>query len=302
MKLHFGLRYIAMFVLFLASVTGLFAQISGDIEIKAVDPSGASIGNAKVTVRHLETGTTRTATTTGDGSVRIALLNIGKYEVKVEAPGFAPSTLQVATTRDIVELPVNTNTAGILTFAATAPGVVPMTPNDNSGFLGFGNFSSNGGRTRGANITVDNATATDVSTTGSAGLGTFPIDAVQEVSFITNNFNAEFGRNSSAQFQIVTKSGGNDFHGRLFEFFRNDKLNARGFFDQTGHPDITRNNDWGAVVGGRIIKDRLFWLGTYEEIKIRGAGAAVIASVPTPADVAGITNATSRALFTSLGG
>jgi hypothetical protein len=344
MKLHFGLRYIAMFVLFLASVTGLFAQISGDIEIKAVDPSGASVGNAKVTVRNLETGTTRTGTTAGDGSVRITLLNVGKYEVKVEAPGFAPLTQQVdvnsgrvsdlratlevqatrqevvvseqaeilntsnaqlqqvATTRDVVELPVNTNTAGILTFAATAPGVVPQTPNNNNGFLGYGNFSSNGGRLRGPNITVDNATATDVSTTGSVGLGTFPIDAVQEVSFITNNFNAEFGRNSSAQFQIVTKSGGNDFHGRLFEFFRNDKLNARSFFDQTGSADITRNNDWGAVVGGRIIKDRLFWLGTYEEIKIRGAGSAVIATVPTPADVAAITNPTSRALFAALGG
>jgi hypothetical protein len=344
MKLHFGLRYVAMFVLFLASVTGVFAQISGDIEIKAVDPSGASVGNAKVTVRNLETGTTRTGTTAGDGSVRITLLNVGKYEVKVEAAGFAPLTQQVdvnsgrvsdlraslelqstrqevvvseqaeilntsnaqlqnvATTRDIVELPVNTNTAGILTFAATAPGVVPMTPNNNNGFLGFGNFSSNGGRTRGANITVDNATATDVSTTGATGLGTFPIDAVQEVSFITNNFNAEFGRNSSAQFQIVTKSGGNDFHGRLFEFFRNDKLNARSFFDQTGSADITRNNDWGAVVGGRIIKDRLFWLGTYEEIKVRGAGAAVVATVPTPALVAGITNPTSKALFASLGG
>ncbi len=344
MNIQNSFRYLATLVLLLASVTGLFAQISGDIEIKAVDPSGASISDAKVTVRNLETGTTRAATTAGDGSVRVALLNVGKYEVKVEAPGFAPFTTpvdvnsgrvsdlraqlelqttrqevvvseqaellntsnaqlqQVATTRDITELPVNTNTAGILTFAATAPGVVPMPPNNNNGFLGYGNFSSNGGRTRGGNITVDNATATDVSTTGSVGLGTFPIDAVQEVSFITNNFNAEFGRNSSAQFQIVTKSGGNGFHGRLFEFFRNDKLNARSFFDQTGSADITRNNDWGAVAGGRIIKDRLFWFGTYEEIKIRGAGAAVIASVPTPADVAGITNATSRALFAALGG
>jgi len=344
MNLQNGFRYLAMLVLLLASVTGLFAQISGDIEVKAVDPTGASIGNAKVTVRNLETGTMRSATTAGDGSVRVTLLNVGKYEVKVEAPGFASFTTpvdvnsgrvadlraqlelqttrqevvvseqaellntsnaqlqQVVTARDITELPVNTNTAGILTFAATAPGVVPMPPNNNNGFLGYGNFSSNGGRTRGGNITVDNATATDVSTTGSVGLGTFPIDAVQEVSFITNNFNAEFGRNSSGQFQIVTKSGGNGFHGRLFEFFRNDKLNARSFFDQTGSADITRNNDWGAVAGGRIIKDRLFWFGTYEQIKIRGAGAAVIATVPTPADVAGIANATSKALFAALGG
>src|SRR5260370_19678526 len=95
MNLQNGLRWLAATALFLALVTGLFAQISGDIEIKAVDPSGASIGSAKVTVRHLETGTTRTATTTGDGSVRVTLLNIGKYEVRVEAAGFAPRTLQV---------------------------------------------------------------------------------------------------------------------------------------------------------------------------------------------------------------
>jgi hypothetical protein len=203
---------------------------------------------------------------------------------------------------NVVELPVNTNTAGILTFAATAPGVVPQTPNNNNGFLGYGNFSSNGGRARGANITVDNATATDVSTTGGSGLGTFPIDAVKEVSFITNNFNAEYGRNSSAQYQIVTKSGTNEFHGRLFEFFRNDKLNARSFFDDTGHADITRNNDWGAVVGGRLIKNKIFWLGAFEQTKVRGAGAAVIAAVPTPAQVAGITDPTAKALFSGLNG
>src|ERR1700736_985388 len=86
---------LAIIVLLLASVTGLFAQMSGDIEIKTMDPAGASVGNAKVTVRNLETGTTRSATTTGDGSVRITLLNVGKYEVKVEAPGFANLTQQV---------------------------------------------------------------------------------------------------------------------------------------------------------------------------------------------------------------
>jgi hypothetical protein len=327
-----------------ASATGLYGQISGDIEVKALDRSGAAVVGAKVTARSQETGTERSATTSGDGSVRLALLNIGKYDVQVDAQGFASfkipvdvnsgrvsdvrammaiasATQQVIVTDqaqpidttnaqlqtvfnsdNVVELPVNTNTAGILTFAATAPGVVPQTPNNNNGFLGYGNFSSNGGRARGANITVDNATATDISTTGGSGLGTFPIDAVKEVSFITNNFNAEYGRNSSAQYQIVTKSGTNEFHGRLFEFFRNDKLNARSFFDATGHADITRNNDWGAVVGGRLIKNKIFWLGTYEQTKVRGAGAAVIAAVPTPAQVAGITDPTAKALFSALNG
>src|SRR6202035_3758816 len=95
MKLQKGFRYIITVVLFLASVTALFSQISGDIEIKAADQSGASIGNAKVTARAIDTGTVRTATTASDGSVRITLLNVGKYEVKVEAPGFAPYTIAV---------------------------------------------------------------------------------------------------------------------------------------------------------------------------------------------------------------
>ena len=335
--------------LFTILVGGLFAvslygQITGDVEVKALDRSGAAVSGAKVTVRSQDTGAQRSATTSPDGSVRLTLLNTGKYDVQVEAQGFASFRIPVevnsgrvsnvraameiaATTQtlivtdeappldttnaqlqtvfdssNVVELPVNTNTAGILTFAATAPGVVPQTPNNNNGFLGYGNFSSNGGRTRGANITVDNATAADVSTTGGSGLGTFPIDAVREVSFITNNFSAEYGRNSSAQYQIVTKSGTNEFHGRLFEFFRNDKLNARSFFDDTGHADITRNNDWGAVVGGRVVKDKIFWLGTYEQTKVRGAGAAVIASVPTPSQVNGIIDPTAKALFSDLNG
>ena len=65
-----------------------------------------------------------------------------------------------------------------------------------------------------ANITLDNAAATDVSTTGQAGLATVPVDAIKEFNLITNDFNAEYGRNASAQVQIVTKSGANDYHGR----------------------------------------------------------------------------------------
>ena len=113
-----------------------------------------------------------------------------------------------------------------------SPGIVPVTPSNP--FLGLGSFNSNGGRGRGNNITLDNATATDVSTTGQAGLGTVPIDGIKEFTLITNNFNAEYGRNGSAQVQILTKSGTNQFHGRAFEFFENDKLNARDYFDRSG--------------------------------------------------------------------
>ena len=195
----------------------------------------------------------------------------------------------------IVELPIAVG--GVLALAATVPGVAPVT--QNNPFLGLGSFNSNGGRGRGNNITLDNATATDVSTTGQAGLGTVPLEGIKEFNVITNNFNAEYGRNSSAQVQILTKSGTNEFHGTLFEYFRNDKLNARAYFDRTGHPNIERNNDFGAVGGLPIIKNKLFGFGTYEEQKIRGAGATVIATVPKPSDLTNL-DPTSKALLGQL--
>jgi hypothetical protein len=324
--------------------TSLFAQITGDIFVTVTDRSGAVIPNATITLKNLETGAVRTATTAGDGSVRFTLLNTGRYEVQAEAGGFGGAKsqtnvssgqvqelkfgLEVATTRqevvvtdsavqintvnaqlatttttkEVANLPLNTSTAGILGLAQTAPGVSPFPPQDNNGFQGFGNFNVNGGRGRGNNITLDNATATDVSISGSVGLGTVPLDGIQEVNFITNNFSAEFGRNANSQFQIITKSGSNEFHGSVFEFFRNDKLNARDYFDRTGKATITRDNRFGTALGGRLIKDKLFWFGTGEWNYIRGAGGTRIATVPTPAQVASITDPTSRRLWEASNG
>ena len=84
-----------------------------------------------------------------------------------------------------------------------------------------GSFTANGNRGRANNITLDNATATDVITGGVMGLQTVPIDAGREFNLITTNPGAEFGRNSGSQVHILTKSGSNQFHGSLFEFFRN---------------------------------------------------------------------------------
>lgn len=179
--------WLASVVVLLMSASRLVAQITGDIQVKVDDPSGAAVSGATVTARSLDTGTERSVGTSPDGSGRIALLNVGRYKIRVQSIGFAPwetsvevnsggvadvkATLNlktqtqeivvsdqiqtinitdaqlqsVFTSKNVVELPLNTNTAGILTFAATAPGVVPQTPNNNNGFLGYGNFSSNGG-------------------------------------------------------------------------------------------------------------------------------------------------------------
>ena len=105
----------------------------------------------------------------------------------------------------------------------------------------------------GNNITVDGIVSTDVSTTGGAGFGTLSLDAIQEVKLITNNFNAEFGRNANSQLQLITKGGSNAFHGTAYEFLKNDKLNARDYFDTTGKASIVRRNQFGATAGGPIV-------------------------------------------------
>ena len=164
------------------------------------------------------------------------------------------------------------------------PGIIPVTPNNP--FLGLGSYNSNGGRGRGNNITLDGATSTDVSTTGSAALGTVPMDAILQFNLITNQFNAEYGRNANSQLQLLTNQGTNAFHGEMFEFMRNSFVNARDFFDRTGKATPNINNDWGALAGGAIIKNKLFYFGTYEENTVRGLGGTRTAFVPTPAQAA----------------
>src|SRR5256885_941604 len=192
-----------------------------------------------------------------------------------------------------------------LAYATLTAGVVPVTK-DNP-FLGTGSYNSNGQRGRGNNITVDNITSTDISTTGSSETGTFSLDAVQEVKLITNNFSAEFGRNSGSQYQIITKGGTNDYHGTVYWFHQNTAFNARDFFDPftPEHPagQVTPfiQNQWGFVAGGPVVRNHLFAFGHYEGIHKRGAGSGSVATVLTPAQQAAIADPTSQALFAGVG-
>jgi hypothetical protein len=181
----FGLLVGLLFTCILA-----LGQITGDLQINVSDQSSAAVPNAAVTVRNLDTGTTRNTATDSTGQIRVSQLDPGRYEVKVTAPGFStttqiaqvtsggsstlPFTLAVSSTSEqiVVEsvaTPINTvnpqlqgtveNAAirdlplvgtGILGLAATMPGITPVTPNNP--FLGLGSYNSNGGRGRGNNI------------------------------------------------------------------------------------------------------------------------------------------------------
>ena len=317
------------------------AQITGEIRGMVLDSTGAAVITARVTAKNLETGFTRTQEVTDDGRFTFPLLPIGTFEVRAEASGFRVSLTQavvrtgeISTVQfrlevgqvtetvivtDIVsqldmenaqiqnsvagetiqELPVGRNPN---MFALMSPGIAPVSANNP--FLGSGSFNSNGGRGRGNNITVDGITATDVSVTGTGGvLNPLHFASLKEVKVITNNFSAEYGRNSSSQVLYITKNGTNDLHGELFEYFQNDKLNARPFFDQTGKTNISKKNYLGFEAGGPVYipkifdgRNKFFWHAAYQGDKVRGAGATRIANVPTPAMMAQISDPTSRAL------
>jgi Carboxypeptidase regulatory-like domain len=317
------------------------ADITGDIQGTVVDEAGASVAQAKITIKNLGTGATRTLTANDGGEFSAPQMDIGSYQVTIEKDGFktfsqtvvvrdgektrldahmqlgnvsetievessALPTLDVSTAQvsdsfnaqEVLALPNQARDP--VAYATLSPGTVPVSVNNP--FLGIGSFNSNGSRGRSNNITLDGVTATDISVTGESGAA-FVQDSVAEVKVITNNFDAEFGRNSGSQVQILTKSGSNSYHGEVYDYFQNSGLgNARGYFTPEGGP-VTKivQHQGGANFGAPIIKDKTFFFGSWELDRTAGSGATVIANVLTPAQVAGITNPTSLALFNANG-
>jgi Carboxypeptidase regulatory-like domain/TonB dependent receptor len=114
-------------------------------------------------------------------------------------------------------------------------------------------------------------------------------EGVQEFRMYTNSFSAEFGSSTGAAVNIITKSGGNTFHGSAFEFLRNEKLDARNYFNRCTTPGCTqptkpafRLNQFGGSFGGPIVRDKAFFFGSYEGIRQR-TGTTLVALVPTQA-------------------
>src|SRR6266404_4669267 len=170
-------------------------------------------------------------------------------------------------------------------------GVVPVTSGsmqqDRSIGGGYstnvGNLSVNGQRETANAFLVNGG---DVSEGRNLGAGLVPnLDSVEEFRLITNSFDAEYGKFSGAVMNTITKSGTNGIHGSAFEFLRNDKFDARGFFDPTKAE--LRRNQFGYAVGGPFWKDKLFWFTDYQGTReIRGASTGSV-SVPTAAQRGG---------------
>lgn len=189
------------------------------------------------------------------------------------------------------ELPVNGRDFTKLLVMVPGSGGDPSGAADSPG--SFGLFSINGNRGRSNNYLLDGTDMNDgyrnlpaINQGGVFGTPAtiLPIDALQEVS-IVNSTEAEFGRSSGATVNMVTKSGTNSFHGSVYEYFRNNGLDARNFFNPVGTPqNVFHNNQYGFSAGGPFKKDRTFWFVSYEGQR-EGVGIPTVATVPTTADI-----------------
>src|SRR6202046_1557747 len=187
---------------------------------------------------------------------------------------------QTVMEREILDLPLdgrNFSQLGLL-----QPGVVPLTP----GLLEAGGparanegYAVDGQRPESNNFMIDGAD--NVSSVDGGFVLKPPIDAIAEFKILSHNANAEFGRNTGSTTNIVTRSGSNSFHGAVWEFLRNDAMDASDYFSQSVQP--LKQNQFGATFGGPILKDKTFFFGYYEGFRNR-QGETVPATVPSTAE------------------
>ena len=202
------------------------------------------------------------------------VLEVGAVNETVDVSAQAPmldsgsaSLSQVIETKQLVELPLNGRNA--YSFATLVPGVRASASFTQTAYDMYNDqfVSINGSRPNQNQFLMDGGSNT---TAGFNGPGVYPsVDMVQEYKVQTNNFSAEFGNTSGGVVNVVTKSGTNQFHGVLYEFLRNNKLNANDFFNnRAGNPQAPfRFNQFGGTLGGPVIKNRTFFFFAYEGIR-----------------------------------
>ncbi len=264
------------------------------------DQTGAAVVGARVVVTNQATNQTRETTTNDSGSYRVAALDPGIYRVVVEKEGFKRSeytdirvvsandtgfniTLEVGEQTDtvtisadsIVALNRNSPTIGA-TFEARRVVELPLSAGRDINNLavlspnafrapGSSGISVNGQRARNNNFTIDGSDNNDVSVTIPT-IGLAP-EAVQEFQIQTNPYNAEFGRNSGGQINVITKSGTNEFHGQAFIYYLGSGLNTLNNLEKqrglTSQPRFN-TNQVGGDFGGRVIRDKTFFYGFFQ--------------------------------------
>jgi Carboxypeptidase regulatory-like domain len=212
-------------------------------------------------------------------------------EVSSEAPLVDTTSTQlgaVVDDRSVSQLPLNARDT--YQFLQLQPGVMSTTGSGNQIVYGSdkaGSVSVNGGRGRANNFSVNGGDANDQF----VNLPTVQPspDSIAEFRVLTNTFDAEYGRNSGSVVNVITKSGTNNFHGNVYEFFRNTKLNANPYCfpavdGVTCDKPQFNQNQFGGTFGGPIVKDRTFFFTSYEGRRVRQGIPSPLVFVPTASE------------------
>jgi Carboxypeptidase regulatory-like domain/TonB dependent receptor-like, beta-barrel/TonB-dependent Receptor Plug Domain len=309
----------------------LYSQAVGSITGIVNDPGGAVVPNANIKAVQKNTEFTRSTTSSASGNYTLPLLPVGNYTVTVEASGFRKASSEVKldvdqklelnftlsiggveTTIEVSAAPpaINTTTGtlgglvneqqvaslplngrDITNLVLLQPGI-QQEPNTSFPFNNF--FSGNGNRGTTSSSYMDGIDTTD-NELGGVQFSNFNLDAIAEFRVLQNNYSAEYGRGSGTIVQLVTKAGTNGLHGSVFEFLRNDVLDARNFFDPSRKTPF-RRNEYGGAVGGPVWipgvykgKDKTFFFFQAASFRQRRADP-VLFPVPTEAERNGLVD------------
>ena len=325
-------RFLALLFTFGEAIA--FAQ-SAELNGRITDSSGSVLPGVKLAVTNSATGAVRDASTNDLGYYTVPRLQPGAYSLKAEKQGFRsivetsinlevdqratveftmvvgdlaqevsvkaiaplldtvePSIGQVIDNRQIVSLPLNGRDYAQLALLSSG------TTNPIAGSRA-GGFSSGGQRLSANNYLLDGVdnNSLELADAGrSAELVKPSVDAIQEFKVQTNVYSAEYGHGTGAVVNVTIKSGTNAIHGAVFEFLRNEKVDARNFFSSPTAPAPEfRRNQYGFAVGGPVIKNKTFLFGDWEGTKIRQQ-QTTLSSLPTSAERTGDFGALSKKL------
>ena len=317
-------------LILLATPFALFAQSSnGSINGTASDESGAALPGVTVSVTNVATGAERNVVTNESGHYEIALLPPGTYNVKADLSGFQPLrrdrvVVNVGTTVTL-DLKLKLGVAETVTVTAAAPVVettksevssvvnekaIENLPTNGRNFIDFvlttpgvvrdvrgGDISFAGQRGTLNSMVVDGANNDNTffgQTVGRTGSGRAPYqfsqDAVKEFQVNSNAYSAEYGRAGGAVINVVTKSGTNDFHGSVFDYYRDKALNANSYINRiNGRAKSPYHYDqYGASVGGPIVHDKHFFFANWDRQRNSTPNLVVLGNgrvtFPTDAD------------------
>jgi len=287
--------------------TSMFAQSTGGALVgRVTDETGGALPGVTVTATNDATGISRSVVTGTDGSYRFSSLSVGTYTVVADLSGFnttttknvtvlvatdnirnvtlkqgavkeqitvtaeaplvatSPSVGTVVSQKELENLPLNGRQFANL--GTLAPGTT-LSVNSDPTKPGQLTIALNGGSGRNVNFLIDGGDNTD-DTIGGA-LQNFNIEAVQEFKIQTMQYKAEYGRSSGGVLSVVTKTGGNDLSGSVYDFYRAKSLNSESNSEKLAGigKQPYRRDQYGASLGGPIVKDKAFFFGTWEKTK-----------------------------------